>query len=122
MEEAHWEKPRSKTVAATIKEANTWLLFTSCGCTQEVKLNIKWQIVGYLKKVNMNFTDRIASLATLHYVENFELCNKHQFLLIKHLGFVTKSVPKNDFASQIDVIWQLLNLLDFTLLVREMPE
>ena len=66
MEEAKWEKLRSQPVAATMEEANARLLFSSCGCTQEVKLNVEWQMAVLSKKVNMDFTDGIASLAALH--------------------------------------------------------
>ena len=75
-----------------------------------------------LKKVNMDFTKEIASLAALHWVENFKLCNKYQTLLARHLGLVTKNVPKEDIASQLDSIWQHRNLLDFIKLVCKNPE
>ena len=71
------------------------------------------------KEVNINFTDRIALLVALHWVKNFKLCNKHQSFFTKYLGLVTKKVSKEDLALQIDVIWQNHNLLDFTLLHRE---
>ena len=61
-------------MAATTEEANTWLLFSSCGCTQEVKLNVERQMALLLKKVNIDFMDKIASLAALHFVKNCKLC------------------------------------------------
>lgn len=87
-----------------MEERNARLLFSSCRCTQEVKLKVEWQIAFLLKKVNMDFTDGIASLAALHWVENFKLCNKHQTLLVRHLSLMTKKVPKEDNASQLDGI------------------
>lgn len=122
MEEANREKLRSEVVAVTTEEANAWLLFSSCGCTEEVTLNIDWQMAVLSKNVNMDFTDGIASLAALYWVENFKLCNKHQSLLARHLGFVIKGVPNEELVSQMDNIWQYRNLLDFTLLVRKKPE
>ena len=73
-------------------------LFSSFGCTQEVKLKVEWQMALLTKKVNINFTDGIASLAALHWVQNFKLCNKHQTFLARHLSLVTKKVPKEDIA------------------------
>lgn len=70
----------------------------------------------------MDFMDKISSLAALYWIENFKLCNKHQSLLTRHLGFVTKWVFKKDFISQIDVIWQHCNLLNLRLLVYKKPE
>ena len=64
-------------MVATIEEANVQLLFSSCGCTQEIKLKIEWQMAFLLKKVNIDFADGIALLAALHWVENFKICNKH---------------------------------------------
>ena len=72
-----------------------------------------------LKKVNIDFTDGIASLAALYWVENFKLCNKYQTFLARHLGLVTKKFPNKDIASRLDGIWQHRNLLDFTKLVCE---
>ena len=109
-------------MAAITEEANARLIFSSCGCTQEVKLKVEWQMALLSKKVNMDFTDGIASLAALHWVENFKLCNKHQTLLARHLGLVTKKVSKEDIASRLDGIWQHHNLLDFTKLVCKNPE
>ena len=121
MEEANWKKIRGQPGAATTEEANARLLFSSCGCSQEVKLKVEWHMAILLKKVNMDFTDGIASLAALHWVKNFKLCNKHQTLLARHLGLVTKKVPKEDIASQLDGIWQYRNLLDFTKLLCKNP-
>ena len=109
-------------MAVITEEVNARLLFSSCRGTQEVKLKVEWQMVFLSKKVNMDFTDGIASLAVLYLVKNFKLCNKHQTLLARHLGLVTKKVPKEDIASRLDGIWQYCNLLDFTKLVCENPE
>ena len=68
MEEANWEKFRGQPMAPTIEEANARLLFSSCGCTQEVKLKVEWQMALLSKKVNIDFTDGIASLAALYWV------------------------------------------------------
>lgn len=64
-------------MAAITEEVNARLLFSNCVFTQEIKLNIEWQMAVLLKKVNIDFTDRITSLAALHWVKNFKLCNKH---------------------------------------------
>ena len=53
-------------MAATTDEANAPLLFSSCRCTQEVKLNVEWQMALLSKKINIDFTDGIVSLAALH--------------------------------------------------------
>lgn len=45
------------------KRGNAQPLFSSCECTQEVKLNIEWQMALLSKKVNMDFTDEISSFA-----------------------------------------------------------
>ncbi len=75
-----------------------------------------------LKKVNIDFTDGIALLATLYQIANFKLCNKHQFFLARHLGFITNWVSKENVASQMDVIWQYCNLLNFKLLICNKPK
>ena len=74
------------------------------------------------KKINMDFIDGIASIATLHWVKIFKLCNKYQTFLARHLGLVTKKVPEKDIASRLDGIWQHGNLLHFMKLVCENPE
>ena len=52
-------------MAAIMKEAKVQFLLSSCKCTQGVKLNVEWQMAVFLKKVNMDFTDGIVSLAAL---------------------------------------------------------
>ena len=104
MDKANREKLRNLPVAVAMGEANARLLFSTFECTQEVKLNIEWQMAILSKKINMDFTDRIASLAALHGVEIFKFCNKHQSLLAKHLGLVRKKVPKEELRLRIDVI------------------
>ena len=64
-------------MVATIEEVNKQILFGSCGCIQEIKLNIEWQMAGLLKKINVDFMDRIVLLAALYWVKNFQLCNKY---------------------------------------------
>ena len=122
MEEANLKNFWDPPMATTMKEANARLLFSSCGCTQEVKLNVKYQMALLSKKVNINFTNGIVSLAALYWVNNFKLCNKHPTLLARQLGFMMKKVLKEDIASQLDGIWQHRNLLDFTQLVSKNPE
>ena len=90
---------------ATTEKANPRLLFSSSGRTQEVKLKVEWQMAFLSKKVNIDFTKGFASLAALHWVENFKLCNKHQTFLARHLGLMTKKVSKKDIASRLDGIW-----------------
>ena len=70
----------------------------------------------------MDFTNKIASIAALHFVKNFKLCNKYQTLLARHLSFKTKNICKKDIVSQLDGIWQHRNLLDFMKLVCKNPE
>ena len=74
------------------------------------------------KKINLDFTDRMASLAALHLVKNFKLCNKHQALFARHLSLITNMVSKRNIALQLDAILQHCNLLDFTKLVCKNPE
>ena len=105
MEEANWKKIRGQPGAATTEEANARLLFSSCGCSQEVKLKVEWQMSLLSKKVNIDFTDEIASLVALYLVENFKLCNKHQTILARHLGFVTKKLSKKDIPLRLNGIW-----------------
>lgn len=107
---------------AIIKEVNIRLLFSSCESNQEDKLNVEWQIVVLLKKVNIDFKDKIALLVTLHWIKNFEICNKYQSIFARHFGFVIKKVTKKDLISQMDAIWQHQNLLNFSLLICKKPE
>ena len=122
MEESNWKKLKSQLVMAIMEKANAQLLFSNCGCIQEVKLNIKWQMIFYQKKVNIDFIDGITLLAALHWVENFKLCNKHQTFFARHLRLVTRKISKKDFASQLEDIWQHCNLLNFMQLVCKMPK
>lgn len=70
-----------------------------------------------LKKINMYFINKIASLAALYWIKNFKICNKHQTFLVKHLILVMKKILKKDIISQLDNIWQYRNLLDLAKLL-----
>ena len=104
MEKTNCKNLQGQQVAATTKKVNTRLLFSSCGCTQELKLKIEWQMAFLSKKVNIDFINEIASLAALQLVRNFKLCNKYQTLLVRYLGIITKKVPKENIALQLDGI------------------
>lgn len=65
IDETNSSRLRSQPVAAT-EEETVRLLFSCCGRTPEVKLKIEWQMALLLKKINLNMTNGIASLAALH--------------------------------------------------------
>lgn len=79
-------------------------------------------MVFLLKKINIDFTNRIALLVTLVLVENFKFCNKYEFFLARHFDFVIKKIFKEDFTSRLDKILQHCNLQDFTQLAYKNPE
>ena len=79
-------------------------MFSYCRCTLEIKLNIEWQMAFLAKKINLDIIDAMVMLATLHYVENFILCNKHLYLLTRHLDFVTRKDPVVNLKSRLDSI------------------
>ena len=62
-----------------------------------VKLNIKWQMAFLAIKIYIDITDGIASLASLYWFKNFKPCNKHLWLLVKYVGFITKKIPVDEF-------------------------
>ncbi len=90
MEEANRNKLRYQPVTALREEETVRLMFSYCGCTPEVKLNIEWQMALLAKRINLDMTDGMVTLSALHWVENFKLCNKHLCLLARHLGLVTR--------------------------------
>lgn len=77
IKKANWEKLQSQPVVVTMEEANIWFLLSSCKCTQEIKLNIEWQMTVLSKKINIDFMDGITLLTALDWVKNSKLCNKH---------------------------------------------
>lgn len=52
----------------------------------------------------MDKTDEMVMLATLYWVENFKSYNKHFYLLVKHLGLMTKKILVVDLKSRLDKI------------------
>ncbi len=94
-------------------------MFSYYGCTPEVKLNVQWQITLLAKKLNIDMTEDIVTLAALHWVDNFIPCNKHLYLLVRHLGLVTRKVPVVDLKSRLDSVWQHRSVNSFKQLVAE---
>ena len=78
-------------MAATREAETVRLMFSCCVCTPEVKLNTDWQMG--ISSTTVCVVDGIASIAALHWVDNFRLCEKHLRLLAKMVGLVTKNVP-----------------------------
>ena len=120
MDEANLNKLRCQPVAASREEETVRLMFSCCGCTPEVKLNIEWQMALLAKKVNLDMTDEMVTLAALHWVENFKPCNKYLCLLARHLGLVTRKVPVVvDLKSRLDNVWEHRSADSFKQLVTE---
>ncbi len=92
-------------MTASKEEETVQLMFSYCGCTLKVKLNIEWQMTLLAKRINLDMTDRMVTLSALHLVENFKLCNKYLCLLARHLGFVTRKVPVVHLKSRLDSVW-----------------
>lgn len=67
----------------------------------------------------MDITDKIALLVALHWVKNFNPCNKYLWLLDKYNSLVTKKFPIDEFLSQINSIWGNRNIEDYMQLVTE---
>ncbi len=119
MEKANRNKLRYQPVAASREEETVWLMFSCCGCTPEIKLNIEWQMALLAKRINLDMMDGMVTLSVLHWVENLKLCNKHLCLLARHLSLVTRKVLVVDFRSQLDSIWHHRSAADFKQLVTE---
>ncbi len=66
MDDANRNKLRCQPVAASREEETVRLIFSCCGCTPEVKLNVEWQMALLVKKINMDMTDAMVTLAALH--------------------------------------------------------
>ena len=71
------------------------------------------------KKINIDMTHGMITLAALYWVESFILYNKHFYFLIKHLGLVTRKVPVVNLKSQLDSVWQYQIVVSFKQLVIE---
>ncbi len=91
-------------MAASREEEIIRLIFSCCGCTPEVKLNIKWQMALLAKRINLDMMDGMVTLSALDWVENFKLCNKHLYLFARHLGLVTRKVLVVDLRSRLDSV------------------
>lgn len=91
-------------MAATREEKTVCLMFSYYAYTTEVKLNIDW-LIGILSKTVCDING-IASLMTLHWVNNFWPCKNHLCLLAKKVGFVTKNVLLGVLESQFGEIWR----------------
>ena len=100
-------------VVALKKEETVQLMFSCYRYTPEIELNIEWQMAFLVKRINIDMMDGIATLAALHLVENFILCNKHFCLFSRHLGLMTKKVLVIELKSQLDSIWQQQFLVSF---------
>lgn len=77
-------------MVATRKKETVQLMFSCCACTPKVKLNTDRQIEILSKFVCV--VNEIASIATLHWVNNFWLCKKYKHLLVKKDGLPIKNV------------------------------
>lgn len=89
-------------MATTRKEETVRLMFSRCACTPEFKFNTDWQMGISSKTVCV--IDGIASIAALHWVDNFRPCEKHLRLLAKRVGLVTKNVFLGDLESRLGEI------------------
>lgn len=97
-------------------------MFSCCICILSIKLNIEQYIAFISIKVNLNMTNRIASLAALYWVKNFKYCNKHLSSFARHIDLVIKKILVDDIASQLDNIQQHNFVKRFKNLVIEKPE
>lgn len=89
-------------MAATREERTVRLMFSCCACTPEVKLNTYWQMC--ISSITVCVVDGIASIAALHWVDNFRPCEKYLHLLAKRVGLVTKNVPLGFLATRLGKI------------------
>lgn len=94
-------------------------MFSCYGCTPEVKLNIKWQMALLAKKINLDITDGMIRLLVLYWVENFKTYNKHLYLLVRHLGLMTRKIPIVDLKLQLNSIWHYQLVAGFKQLVTK---
>ena len=99
IDKANWNKLRCQPVAALREEETMRLIFNCCKCTPEIKLNIEWQMALLAKKINIDMTDKIVTLAPLYWVKNFISCNKHFYFLARYLGLATRKISVVDISS-----------------------
>ncbi len=65
MEEANWNKLWCQPVAASREEETVRLMFNCYEYTLEVILSIEWQMAFLAKKINLDMTDGMVTLASL---------------------------------------------------------
>lgn len=90
---------------AIIREEETvHLIFSRYGCTIEVKFNTDWQMGISLKSADV--VDEIASIAAIHWVDNFRPCKKHLRFLAKRVSPLIKNVSLGDLDLQLEESWR----------------
>ena len=104
VDEINRKRLRFQPMAATREEETVRLMFSYCPCTPEVKLNTDWQI-GILSK-SVCVVDGIASIAALHWVDNFWPYKKHMRLLAKRVGLLTRNVSLGELEVRLAKIWR----------------
>ncbi len=119
IEEANRNKLWCQPVVASREEETVRLVFSCCGWTPEVKLNIEWLMTFLAKRINLDMTNEMVTLSALHWVENFKLCNKYVCFLTRHLGLMTRKLLVVDLKSRLDSIWQYWSEADFKQLVTK---
>lgn len=108
-----------QTIVAFRKKETICLIFSYCGCIIEFKLNIELQMTFLAKKINLDMTDGMVTLAILYWVKNFKLCNNYHCLLVKYLGFLIKKILVVDCKLQLDKIWQHQSIDSFKQLITK---
>ena len=66
--------------------------------------------------------DGIASIAALHWVDNFRLCKKHMRLLAKRIGLLTRNVSLGELEVRLAEIWRNRELFKLRILLEENGE
>ena len=63
--------------------------------------------------------DRIASIAALHWVDNFRPCEKHMRLLVKRVKLLTRIVSLGELEVRLVEIWRNRELSKLGILLEE---
>ena len=92
-------------------------MFSYCPYTPEVKLNTDWQMGISSKFVCV--VDGIASIAALHWVNNFRPCEKHMRLLAKRVGLPIRNVSLGELEVRLEEIWRNRELSKLEILLEE---
>lgn len=103
-----------------LREGETvWLMFSYCGCTLEVKLNVEWPMALLAKKINLDIMDKIVMLATLYQIKYLKSYNKHICVLAKYLSFMIKKILVIDLKIQLDNVCYYQSTINFKQLVKK---